>query len=122
YNSGPRFDCALFNQDEPGLACARLRSLIRCKLPSDRIVDLAIVRAMRKNSWHPRTVWDECAVYDEEKSFSLLVMDHVIRSALLAPVLPSPPSRSHSRLHFFVDVVDGYMFLRSLNSKTHVCC
>ncbi|KAJ7461103.1 hypothetical protein FB451DRAFT_1341275 [Mycena latifolia] len=121
YNSGPRYDCVLFNQDEPGLACARLRSLIRCKLPSGRIVDLAIVQVMKKSNWRPRTVWDGCAVYDEEKNFSFLLLDYVIRGALLVPVLPSPPSRPHSRLHFFVDVVDGDMFLRSLNSTTHVC-
>ncbi|KAJ7842571.1 hypothetical protein B0H14DRAFT_2586293 [Mycena olivaceomarginata] len=107
--------------DKPGLACARLRSLIRCKLPSGRITDIAIVQTMKRSSWRPRTVWDGCAVYDEEKDFSFLLMDYVIRGALLVPVLPSPPSRPHSRLHFFVDVVDGDMFLRSLNSTTHVC-
>ncbi|KAJ7823684.1 hypothetical protein B0H14DRAFT_2597711 [Mycena olivaceomarginata] len=121
YKSGPRYDCVLFNQDKPGLACARLRSLIRCKLPSGRITDIAIVQTMKRSSWRPRTVWDGCAVYDEEKDFSFLLMDYVIRGALLVPVLPSPPSQPHSRLHFFVDVVDGDMFLRSLNSTTHVC-
>ncbi|KAJ7306679.1 hypothetical protein DFH08DRAFT_902012 [Mycena albidolilacea] len=114
-------DCVIFNQDKPGLACARLRSLIRCKLPSGRITDIAIVQAMKRSSWRPRTVWDGCAVYDEKKDFSFLLMDYVIRGALLVPVVPSPPSRPHSRLHFFVDVVDGDMFLRSLNSTTHVC-
>ncbi|KAJ7789214.1 hypothetical protein B0H14DRAFT_3574529 [Mycena olivaceomarginata] len=121
YKSGPRYDCVLFNQDKPGLACPRLHSLIHCKLLSGRITDIAIVQTMKRSSWHPRTVWDGCAVYDEEKDFSFLLMDYVIRGALLVPVVPSPPSRPHSRLHFFVDVVDGDMFLRSLNSTTHVC-
>ncbi|KAJ6588227.1 hypothetical protein B0H19DRAFT_924249, partial [Mycena capillaripes] len=121
YKSGPRYDCVLFNQDDPGLACARLRSLIRCKLPSGRIVDLAIVQVMKKSSWRPRTVWDGCAVYEEEKNFSFLLMDYIIRGALLVPVRPTPSSRPNSRLHFFVDVIDGDMFLRSLNSTTRVC-
>jgi hypothetical protein len=69
-----------------------------------------MVQTMRKSGRRPRTAWDGCAVYDEEKSFSFLLMDYVIRGALLIPVRPSPPSRSHSRLHFFVDVVDGDMF------------
>ncbi|KAJ6527660.1 hypothetical protein B0H19DRAFT_1083755 [Mycena capillaripes] len=45
YISGPRYNGVLFNQDDPGLACARLRSLIRCKSPSGRIVDLANIRS-----------------------------------------------------------------------------
>ncbi|KAJ6557693.1 hypothetical protein B0H19DRAFT_945869, partial [Mycena capillaripes] len=121
YKSGPRYDCVLFNQDEPGLACARLRSLTCCKLPSGRIVDLMIIQAMKKTSWHPRTIWDGCAVYNEENNFSFLLMDYVIHGALLVPVLPSPQSRPRARLHLSVDVVDGDMFLRALNSTAHVC-
>ncbi|KAJ7300529.1 hypothetical protein DFH08DRAFT_919254 [Mycena albidolilacea] len=112
YNSGPR-------RPWPRLrTSAFARSL---QLPSGRIVDLAIVQTMRKSGWHPRTAWDGCAVYDEEKNFSFLLMDYVIRGALLVLVRPSPPSHSRSRLHFFVDVVDGDMFLRALNATNHVC-
>ncbi|KAJ6566917.1 hypothetical protein B0H19DRAFT_1138876 [Mycena capillaripes] len=76
---------------------------------------------MKKSSWRPRTVWGGCAVYDEEKNFSFPLMDYVICGALLVPVRPTPPSRPSFRLHFFVDVIDGDMFLRSLNSTTRVC-
>ncbi|KAJ7320983.1 hypothetical protein DFH08DRAFT_713341, partial [Mycena albidolilacea] len=86
YNSGPQYDCVLYNKDTPGLACARLCSLVRCKLPSGRIVDLAIVQTMWKSGWCPCTTWDGCAVYDEEKNFSFLLMDYVIRGALLVLV------------------------------------
>ncbi|KAJ6535419.1 hypothetical protein B0H19DRAFT_1183382 [Mycena capillaripes] len=76
---------------------------------------------MKKSSWRPHTVWDGCAVYDEEKNFLFLLMDYVIRGALLVPVCPTPSSPPNSRLHFFIDVIDGDMFLRSLNSTTRVC-
>ncbi|KAK7016085.1 hypothetical protein R3P38DRAFT_2543145 [Favolaschia claudopus] len=72
---GSRYDCILFNSDEPGLACARLRSLIRCKLPSSRIVDLAIVNPMKISKWRPKTVWDGCLVHEESKDLSFLLRD-----------------------------------------------
>ncbi|KAJ6479670.1 hypothetical protein C8R45DRAFT_802418, partial [Mycena sanguinolenta] len=114
YKNGPRYDCVLYNSDQPGLACARLRALIRCKLPSGRIADLAIVQAMQPSHWKPRTVWDGCKVYGEETEFSFLLMDYVIRGALFTPVEPPPKSqsRSHRRPYFLVDVTDGDMFLR----------
>ncbi|KAJ7199827.1 hypothetical protein GGX14DRAFT_661239 [Mycena pura] len=123
YNQGPRHDWVIYNTDTPGLSCARLRSLIRCKLRSGRVVNLAIVNAARASSWRPRTVWNGCEVFEESKSddFSFLLMDWIIRGALLAPVRPVPNTAAGPRLHFFVDVVDGDMYLRALNSKQHVC-
>ncbi|KAJ7613048.1 hypothetical protein FB45DRAFT_759393 [Roridomyces roridus] len=121
YNSGPRRDCVLYNSDKPGLAVARLRALVRCRLPSKRVVDLAVAREMKHSNWRPRTSWDGCFVFSEEADLSFLLMDYVIRGALLAPVRPHSSSRSQANLHFFVDVVDGDMFLRCLNAKKHVC-
>ncbi|KAF8182254.1 hypothetical protein K438DRAFT_1975779 [Mycena galopus ATCC 62051] len=124
YRKGPRYDSVLYNSDAPGLACARLRSLLRCKLPSGRTVDLAIVQDMQPSTWRPRTVWDGCKVYGESKDFSFLLMDYVIRGALLAPVDPPPksqPRRPQLRPYFLVDVIDGDMFLRALNATEHVC-
>ncbi|KAJ7199478.1 hypothetical protein GGX14DRAFT_572859 [Mycena pura] len=123
YNQGPRYDWVLFNTDTPGLACARLRSLVRCKLPSGRIVDLAIVNAARASPWRPRTVWDGCEVLEESKleDLSFLLLDWIIRGALLVPVRPVPNTAIGPRLHFFVDVVDNDMYLRALNAKRHVC-
>ncbi|KAJ7221520.1 hypothetical protein GGX14DRAFT_353256, partial [Mycena pura] len=119
YRRGPRYDCLLFNSADASLACARLRSLIRCKLPSGRIVDVAMVNSMRRSTWRSRNHWDGSVVFDEDKGLAFLLIDHVIRGALLAPV--NPPPASKPRLHFLVDVVDGDMFLRCLNADTHVC-
>ncbi|KAJ7899230.1 hypothetical protein B0H14DRAFT_2674128 [Mycena olivaceomarginata] len=121
YKRGPRHDCLIINTDEPGLLCARLRALVRCQLPSRKIVDLAVVQTMNPSNWKPRTAWDGCLVFDEEKGFSFLRMEYVVRGALLAPVRPKPSLRAQSNLHFLVDVVDGDMFLRALNANTNVC-
>jgi hypothetical protein len=58
-------------------------------------------------------------VFDEYREIDFLLVEHIVRGALLAPVRPAPSGRSHS--HYLVDVVDGDMFLRCLNSTTHVC-
>ncbi|KAK6981402.1 hypothetical protein R3P38DRAFT_3376217 [Favolaschia claudopus] len=119
YNSGPRYDCVLFNSDQPGVACARLRSLVRCQLPSGRVVDLAVVQNMKPNKWRPKTSWDGCVVFEEEVDLTFLLMDFVIRGALLAHA--QGPSNSRRNFHYLVDVVDGDMFLRVLNAIGHVC-
>ncbi|KAK7020915.1 hypothetical protein R3P38DRAFT_3397467 [Favolaschia claudopus] len=119
YNSGPRYDCVLFNSDQPGVACARLRSLIRCQLPSGRVVDLAVVQNMKPSKWRPKTSWDGCVVFEEEVDLTFLLMDFVIRGALLAHA--QGPSNSRRNFHYLVDVVDGDMFLRVLNAIGHVC-
>ncbi|KAK6997128.1 hypothetical protein R3P38DRAFT_2563781 [Favolaschia claudopus] len=67
----------------PGVSCARLRSLIRCQLPSGRIVDLAMVQSMKHTNWRPKTLWDGCLVLEEGKNLSFLLMDFVIRGAFL---------------------------------------
>ncbi|KAJ7215965.1 hypothetical protein GGX14DRAFT_359331, partial [Mycena pura] len=121
YNKGPRRDCIIFNSDLPGLAAARLRTLLRCRLPSGRVVDLVIVQVMKSSNWRPRTPWDGCLVFSEEVNFTFLLMDYIIRGALLAPVRPHPTSRAHINLHYLVDAVDGDMFLRCLNATEHVC-
>ncbi|KAK6984149.1 hypothetical protein R3P38DRAFT_3232422 [Favolaschia claudopus] len=119
YNSGPRYDCVLFNSDQPSIACARLRSLIRCELPSSRVVDLAVVQNMKHSKWRPKTSWDGCVVLEEEGNLTFLLMDYVIRGALLTPAEGPPNSRN--RFHYLVDAVDGDMFLRVLNATGHVC-
>ncbi|KAF7327293.1 hypothetical protein MKEN_00306800 [Mycena kentingensis (nom. inval.)] len=100
----------MFNSADEPLACARLRALVRCRLPSGRVVDVALVRRIDSSSWRPRTDWDGRWVFEETTSFDFLLVDHIIRGALLTPVLPKPSGRS--ALHFLVDVVDGDMFLR----------
>ncbi|KAJ7193042.1 hypothetical protein GGX14DRAFT_339141, partial [Mycena pura] len=84
--------------------------LIRCRLPSGRIVDVAMIRMMKRSNWRPRNRWDGCFVFDEQHETSFLLIDWIVRGALLCPVRPAPAS--YPRLHFLVDVVDGDMFLR----------
>ncbi|KAJ7777490.1 hypothetical protein B0H14DRAFT_3894290 [Mycena olivaceomarginata] len=105
YKCGPRYDCLLFDTADGRLACARLRSLVRCQLPSGRIVDVAMVQLVQKSSWGPQTHWDGCLVFDECREIDFLLVEHIMRGTLLAPVRPAPSGRSHS--HYLVDVIDG---------------
>ncbi|KAJ7076600.1 hypothetical protein C8R43DRAFT_1177915 [Mycena crocata] len=104
-----RYDSILFNSDLPGLSFARLRTMFRCTLETKRQFDVAIVRQFRRSKWKPRTDWAGCQVYEETKEYSLLLMDYVMRGALLTPVTAS----GKDNLHYFVDSTDADMFLRA---------
>ncbi|KAJ7859997.1 hypothetical protein B0H14DRAFT_2271914, partial [Mycena olivaceomarginata] len=58
YKGGPQHDCLIINTDESRLLCTQLRALVRCQLPSGKIVDLAVVQTMNPSNWKPRTAWD----------------------------------------------------------------
>ena len=110
FHQRERYDCVIINDDTPGNSVARLRSLLRCRLPSGKVVDIALVRAFTRNSWKPYTMWKDCQVLAEARSSSFVLLDYVVRGALLCPVF-----NSDTRLHYVVDTVDGDMFLRVNN-------
>ncbi|KAJ7114378.1 hypothetical protein C8R44DRAFT_630272 [Mycena epipterygia] len=109
FHQRPRYDCLLVNFTDPGLHFARVRSLLRCNLPSGRNIDLALVCMLDRSRWKPRTRWAGCQIRDEAKESSFLSMEHVIRGALLAPV---SAARDEST-HILIDTVDADMFLRA---------
>jgi hypothetical protein len=82
---------------------------MRCILESKWQFDVALVRQFRRSTWKPRTVWASCQVHEEVQQYSLMLMDYVIRGALLTPAAGS----SKANLHFLVDTVDANMFLRA---------
>ncbi|KAK7015802.1 hypothetical protein R3P38DRAFT_3321610 [Favolaschia claudopus] len=86
FHNEPRYDSLLVNQTEPGLHIARARALLRCRLPSGRNVDIALVRMFGQSRWKPKTRWDGCEVREEQKEYSFLSMEYVIRGALMAPI------------------------------------
>ncbi|KAJ7667352.1 hypothetical protein B0H17DRAFT_946948, partial [Mycena rosella] len=98
-----------FNSDSPGMSFARICALLRCTLESKRQFDVALVHEFRQNRWKPKTAWAGCQVHEEAKEYSLLLMDYVIRGALLTQA--SETGKGH--LHFLVDTVDSDMFLRA---------
>ncbi|KAJ6530201.1 hypothetical protein B0H19DRAFT_1082599 [Mycena capillaripes] len=55
FHQRARYDCVLVNVDKPGLHFARVHSLLRCKLPSGRQIDIALVRMFEPSRWKPRT-------------------------------------------------------------------
>jgi hypothetical protein len=112
FHQRERYDCIIINDDTPGpgTSVARLRSLLRCRLPSGKVVDIALVRTFTRNSWKPYTMWKNCQISAEAKNSSFVLLDYVVRGALLCPVFDSDAG-----LHYVVDTVDVDMFLRVNN-------
>lgn len=110
FHGGPRFDCVIIHDDAPGITCARLQSLIRCWLPSGKVLDFALVRRFTCSKWKPRTLWKGCRILDEDEGSSLTIvsLDYLLRGALMCPA----SEREGGKAHYFVDTVDPDMFLR----------
>ena len=105
-----RYDCVIVNSNSPGTTVARLRSLLRCRLLSGRVIDIALVHAFTGpgTKWKPNTTWDNAQICVEARESSFILMDYIVRGALLCPVF----SHSDAGLHYIMDTVDGDMFLR----------
>ncbi|EPQ53799.1 hypothetical protein GLOTRDRAFT_107062 [Gloeophyllum trabeum ATCC 11539] len=114
FHGQERFDCVLVNYDRPDLAPARLRALFRCRLPSGKHVDVAMVRSFSRSGWAPRTRWEGGQVYEELNDTAFVMMDYVIRGALMTPVF----SQAKKSLYYMVDTVDADMFLRASYSSS----
>ncbi|KAJ7318563.1 hypothetical protein DFH08DRAFT_714586, partial [Mycena albidolilacea] len=109
FHGDERYDAVLVNMTDPGLHFARLRSLLRCEIPSGRRIDVALVHMFKTSRWKPKTRWAGCQIRDEAKESSFLWMEHVVRGAFLAPVSGAP----NEPTHILVDTVDADMFLRA---------
>jgi hypothetical protein len=109
FHGQPRFDCVVIHDDAPGITCARLQSLIRCWLPSGKVVDFAIIHGFTRSGWKPRTLWKGCRVLDEDEMSSIVQMDYLLRGALMCPV----SGKDDERAHYLIDTVDPDMFLRA---------
>ena len=108
FHGEPRFDCVIIHDDAPDLSVARLCDLIRCRLPSKKHLDLALVHRFSRSHWKPKTVWSGCRVLDEDVESSLVSMDYILRGALLCPVT----QHKDEKTHYFIDTVDADIFLR----------
>ncbi|KAJ7120304.1 hypothetical protein C8R44DRAFT_623686, partial [Mycena epipterygia] len=109
FHGHQRYDSVLFNSDSPRMKFARVFSFLRCTLESKRQFDVALVHEFRETNWKPNTPWTGYQVKEEVKQYSFLLMDYVIRGALLTPATDS----AKEGLHFLVDTVDPDMFLRT---------
>ncbi|KAJ7591788.1 hypothetical protein C8J56DRAFT_1003241 [Mycena floridula] len=105
---GPRADSVLIHAEGEGLSPARLVKVFRCKFAgSGRTLDLALVRMFTlERKWKPRTVWDGCQVFTEDKQSTFVSMEYIIRGALLAPT-------KKAGTYTLVDCADYDMFLRA---------
>lgn len=107
FHQREQYDCVIINDDSPGTTVARLCSLLRCQLPSRKVMDIALVHAFANDKWKPNTLWDNCQIRAESKESSFVSMDYIVRGAVVCPVFDS-----ETRLHYIVDTIDGDMFLR----------
>jgi hypothetical protein len=48
-----RYDCVIINEDSPGLTIVRLRLLLRCRLTSGKVIDMALVCSFDRDNWIP---------------------------------------------------------------------
>jgi hypothetical protein len=71
------------------------------------VIDIALVHAFTQTKWKSNTKWDNCQVRVEAKDSSFVLMDYIVRGALMCPVFETDAS-----LHYVMDTVDGDMFLR----------
>lgn len=114
FHERERWDCILSEAGGPGGSAqfSQLKALIWCKLLSGRRVDVALVQIFNPHvKWKPNTIWDGCKVVEEGKLTSFLLMDEVIRGALLAPAFGS----ENKGLYYPIDTIDSDMYLRAAN-------
>ncbi|KAF8987450.1 hypothetical protein BDQ17DRAFT_1258527, partial [Cyathus striatus] len=109
FNEHEWYDCVLVNNDSNGTLVARLHSLLRCRLPSRKEIDMALVHAFNDHTWKPNTMWKNCQIFNKESNSSFLLMDYIICGALMCPTFGN--NKLLRTLHYIVDTVDGDMFL-----------
>ncbi|KAJ7217054.1 hypothetical protein GGX14DRAFT_358335 [Mycena pura] len=106
-----RFDCINVNIKDDALDFARMLCLFRCRFPSKREEDIALVRLFRPSTWKPNTVWENCRVLEDGKTVFMLPK-YFIRGAHLINAFGS---RKPDATFYLNDVVDSDWFLRAGN-------
>lgn len=108
FHGQAQYDSVLSESGSSALQFSRLKALLRCRIPSGQLLDVALVQNFTSHvGWKPNTVWDGCKVFEEDKSASFLLMDKVVRGALLAPAFGS----GNRLLYYFMDTIDSDMYL-----------
>ena len=110
FHQRKRYDCVIINNDSPGTTVACLLSLLRYRLLSGKVIDIALIHTFTGTNlkWKPNMIWDNCQICLEARESSFVLMEYVVRGVLLCPVF----NLSDTRLHYIIDTVDGDMYLR----------
>lgn len=111
FHDAPRYDFVLINDDSGNLTVAQLRSLFTCKLANGSAYDIALVRMLKPNAWRPKTMWEGCRVYQEQKGTQFVMLEYLLRGAFMVPAFDS----NKPSLLYLNDLVDADMFLRAGN-------
>ena len=84
FHGQEQYDFLLSDSGSSELQFSRLKTLLRCKLSSGRLLDIALVHKFTSHAkWKLNTLWDGCKVLEEDKISFFLVMDEVVQGALL---------------------------------------
>ncbi|KAJ7049122.1 hypothetical protein C8F01DRAFT_1093819 [Mycena amicta] len=103
------FDCVNVNLTEDTLEFAYILCLFRCRFPSKREVDVALVRIFKKAAWKPKTMWENCRVLEDGRMMFMLP-EFFIRGAHLINAFGS---RKEDSTFYSNDVVDSDWFSTS---------
>ncbi|KAJ6523875.1 hypothetical protein B0H19DRAFT_1345052 [Mycena capillaripes] len=68
-NHEERFGCVAINMDDNPLTFGRTLFLFQCRLPSGRNEDIALVRLFKKSTWGPKTLWNNCQIFEDASVF-----------------------------------------------------
>ncbi|KAJ7289653.1 hypothetical protein C8J57DRAFT_1628713, partial [Mycena rebaudengoi] len=71
-NHEERFDCVAINMDNNPLTFGRILFLVKCKLPSGRTEDIALVQLFKKSNWRPKTGWTNCRIVEDARTIFIL--------------------------------------------------
>jgi hypothetical protein len=109
FHGRPRYDSVMINTDSHDFG--RLELLFRCEMPSGKKHDLMLITPFKSSKWKPRTLWDNCKIYDPAAP-RILSLRYATRGALLVDT----DLIALSGQHFFVDdLIDQDMFIRMGN-------
>jgi len=111
FHQHERYDCVIINSDASNTTVACLRALLQCRLLSGKCIDIALVHFFCPQSrWKPDTKWEGCQIRTEDSNSLFVLMEYLVRGALLCPVF-----ESDTRSYYVINTIDGDMFLRVNN-------
>ena|ERR1700761_5982692 len=105
-------DCVNVNLSDDTLDfSAHMLYLFRCRLPSSREEDIALVQLFKLSRWSPNTVWENCWVLEDGRTMFVLPR-YFIRGAHHINTFGCAKEAS---MFYLNDVIDSDWFIRAGN-------
>ncbi|KAJ7700284.1 hypothetical protein B0H14DRAFT_3034133 [Mycena olivaceomarginata] len=110
-NHEERFDCVVINMDNDPLTFGRMLYLLKCRLPSGAMEDIALVQLFKKSTWRPKTMWKNCRIFEEARTIFILPR-YFVRGAHMINCFGCT---KEDRTFYLDDVADSDWLLRAGN-------